>query len=580
MTVIPETEVRLLSNVPLSNDYEHQRTFASLGDQETYFLGKVSHTFLDFTYQREEVSIKVPKGYDSLYNTNYLMYKNKDYSSKWFYAFITRKEYVNPNTTRIYFEIDVYQTWQFDLQFKPSFVVREHRNRWNADGSPVVHTVDEGLDYGSEYETAQVIHHTPYPDNIVFMVIVAKEVMHGGSTTAGKITPMTNATPQPLAYYVHPISLNGGSPQTTIDGTSISISTAFDVLRAMYTQTGAVNNIVNIYITDYIGVNLTYSNGVLSFPSSWFDHATVQDDTTSVNTIYLKSASKYVDKVDNLGNKYDGFDTVSESKLLMHPYTVTILTDLKGNVQEIKPEYIEGDGLSIRTKGSMGTSNKLSYSVENYLGKSGTTVLENAIINQSANDIPIVTELLSAYLQGNRNQLDNQKNSIVANSVANLFGNALGTLGSAMARNPVGAVGGLAGMATGTMNSYFQLEGMIAKKQDLSAVPPQLSSMGGNTAFDYGNDVRGLYIIKKQITANARKRLEDFFKMYGYKINELKVPNLKTRFHFNFVQTVGANIQGNIPHDDLQRLKGIFNNGVTLWHGDFVGDYSLANGER
>jgi hypothetical protein len=67
--------------------------------------------------------------------------------------------------------------------------------------------------------------------------------------------------------------------------------------------------------------------------------------------------------------------------------------------------------------------------------------------------------------------------------------------------------------------------------------------------------------------------------MYGYKLNEVKTPNLRSRQHFNFIQTVGANIQGNIPGDDIEKLKNIFNNGITLWHGDYVGDYTKSNGE-
>jgi hypothetical protein len=350
-------------------------------------------------------------------------------------------------------------------------------------------------------------------------------------------------------------------------------------MKGMYTLEGAVNNIVNIYITDYIGFHLNYSGGVLEFPYSRFEPVTIQDDSDGVQTYYLKNADSYIDKVDSLGSKYDGFNSVSESKLLMHPYTVTVLTDLKGNHQEIKNEYINGSSLSIRTKGSMGTSNKVSYNVENYLGQSGATVLENSIINQSANDVPIVTELLSAYLQGNRNQLQNQTNQIAFNSVTGTVGSAMGAIGQALARNPVGAVAGIGSIGQNMGSSYFQLQGMVAKKQDLSTIPPQLSQMGGNTSFDFGNGVRGLFVIKKQITGEYRKKLTDFFKMFGYKINEVGNPAFKTRQHFNYIKTVGANIVGDIPQTDLEIIRSIFNNGVTLWHGDWVGDYSLPNGE-
>lgn len=56
------------------------------------------------------------------------MYQNEAYSDKWFYAFITKMEYVNNNMTRIEIATDVWQTWQFDITFKESFIEREMIN--------------------------------------------------------------------------------------------------------------------------------------------------------------------------------------------------------------------------------------------------------------------------------------------------------------------------------------------------------------------------------------------------------------------------------------------------------------------
>lgn len=68
------------------------------------------------------------------------------------------------------------------------------------------------------------------------------------------------------------------------------------------------------------------------------------------------------------------------------------------------------------------------------------------------------------------------------------------------------------------------------------------------------------------------------FLCFGYQTNELKVPNLNNRPKWNYVKTAGANILGNIPQEDLETIKSIFNNGVTLWHdtSHFL-DYSQTN---
>ena len=578
MLVTPETEVRLLNNVPLNNTYEHQMTFTSKTNQANYFLSKSNqqNTFTDFTYVKEDGSVKVPRGRDTLYSCNYLMFKNKDFTDKWFYGFITKLEYVNPETTKVHFELDVFQTWQFDFEFRTSYVVREHTRRWNPDGSPVINTIDEGLDYGTDYETVKVEHFQPYK-NIFFLVIVTKSAMHysGGESFVNKINPTRNGLPQPLNYYIHPFKLDGSRPNVVVGGSSYDMSNILEVLEGLFTQEGAVDNVVSIYVTEFFE-NIAYSEGTdtLTFATNQYVRCSVADDNNrTINTIHVKDVGSYRSTFATIGEKYDGYHEVSESKLLMHPYTSLVLDDFKGNRVELKNEYINSNFIKLRFLGSLGTSNKVTYNVMNYLHESNNPVigLENALINNNPNDLPILADMLSAYLQGNRNSIENQKNSIVFNAMMGTVGGAV--IGGGVPGAMLGTVGGLA-------TSYYQIEGLNAKKKDIMNTPPQMAKLGGNTAFDYGNGISGVYIVKKQITAEYRKRLGDFFKMFGYKVNELKVPNLRSRQHFNYIKTEGANLTGNVPQEDLGVIKRMFDNGVTLWHGDYVGDYSRSNGER
>ena len=66
--------------------------------------------------------------------------------------------------------------------------------------------------------------------------------------------------------------------------------------------------------------------------------------------------------------------------------------------------------------------------------------------------------------------------------------------------------------------------------------------------------------------------------MYGYSTNTLKIPNLNNRPNWNYIKTIGINIVADIPQEDLQTIKNIFDNGVTLWHKPttFL-DYSQNN---
>jgi hypothetical protein len=74
------------------------------------------------------------------------------------------------------------------------------------------------------------------------------------------------------------------------------------------------------------------------------------------------------------------------------------------------------------------------------------------------------------------------------------------------------------------------------------------------------------YFAHMTIKAQAAKRIDDYFTMFGYKVNALKVPELHSRSNWNYIQTIDVNIDGAIPADDMKKLKSIYNNGVTLWH--------------
>ena len=72
------------------------------------------------------------------------MFKNTGFSNKWFYAFITEIEFVNQNSCLVHYELDVFQTWYFEINYLSSFIVREHVT----DDSVGLHTIPENLEKG------------------------------------------------------------------------------------------------------------------------------------------------------------------------------------------------------------------------------------------------------------------------------------------------------------------------------------------------------------------------------------------------------------------------------------------------
>lgn len=124
MALQPQTNLRLLK-LPFTIDNKNQLTFSTLNDQTTYFLG-LTHLEIDnISYQRKDSIIRYPAHIDSIIEYNYCMYQNENYGNKYFYAFITGMRYINDGMTEIQILTDTFQTWQFDINFKESFVERE-----------------------------------------------------------------------------------------------------------------------------------------------------------------------------------------------------------------------------------------------------------------------------------------------------------------------------------------------------------------------------------------------------------------------------------------------------------------------
>lgn len=590
MAVVPVsgTNIRLLSGVPFTNDYKHSRWFDTKAAQTAYFQARtVVHAMQQANFQRDkdQTYIRVDASIDELRQVDYMMFQNASYNTKWFYAFVTRLQYVRKEVTYVHFQLDALQTWMFDFEIKPSFVVREHCPLWNSDGSPVINTIDEGLDYGTEYDNVGTYHYTPI-GGYKWLVIVAKQPIHGD---AANVKPTVIGTPQPLSYYITPFKDNNTTPLVILSsgGDGLPITSPTELLENIYKVETAVNNIVSIYVTDYTGIPFTYASGastqtddVLTYAGDGeITNVSIGDGQTSLYTLYVGKALNFEPLHATIyEDKYSAFTKPTESKLLMYPYCQIVMDDFKGNRTVYKPEYINSQNLYINVKGSLGTSNKVSYNLPNYNhsnsdGQAEYTSNETALINTNPCDVPVITDYLAAYLQGNRNSIENQKASILWNGAFSAIGSIAGGVGGGL---PGAAAAGI-NTVSGGGNTVLQMQSIEAKQKDIDNMPPQIAKMGSNTAYDFGNNYNGVFFIKKQIKPEYQKILGDFFNMYGYKVNRVKTPNLHTRQNWNYVQTLDCNVSGNFNSEDLGEIASIFDNGITLWHTNDVGNYALTN---
>ena len=76
------------------------------------------------------------------------------------------------------------------------------------------------------------------------------------------------------------------------------------------------------------------------------------------------------------------------------------------------------------------------------------------------------------------------------------------------------------------------------------------------------------------------KRIDDYFSRFGYKLDEVTMPNITGRKYWNYVE-IGANEEigyGEVPTKFMDTINNACRRGVTIWHNHAnVGNYSLNN---
>lgn len=132
------TTVELIAAVPFNGTTE-QILFKNKAEQDRYFTGRVlrivnvngtysSVGFSGGSYQRYNYVIRLNVNKESVYDSaNYLRFRNNN-SHKWIYAYISDMHWNNSNECDIFFYIDSWQTYMFDIWWKPSFVENETTN--------------------------------------------------------------------------------------------------------------------------------------------------------------------------------------------------------------------------------------------------------------------------------------------------------------------------------------------------------------------------------------------------------------------------------------------------------------------
>ena len=565
MAVIePNSEIYLIK-CPIELDNLNQLSFANATTQHTYFNGLPKLILEGATFQRKDGTIRWPGSMEDILEYNYCMYRNKSHGNKWFYAFIENMEYISDSMTAIKIKTDVWQTWQFSINWKRSFVEREHVS----DDTFGLHTLEEGLNPGEYF--AQAVADYNYTSGALCVAVQCSDLpddvldheLDGPGDTIRHRSRIYNGIPNGLYMLVFAggitnpdytelyESLNGFLKWMDSDGKGEGVV-------AMYIMPAS-------FISSYLTNPPTYfekSNGTQGFS------AYVLDQTTS--PFDLGSRTMYKNP------HFQGYYP-KNNKCLCYPYNYLLISNNGGNDFVYHWEdFVES--------GTIGTAKFKAYGVlsQGCDIKFVPTNYKNTLNNDgyiwsiNGQKLPIVSWKSDYYLNWQASHGWNAVN----NSIEHLEKRQSPEYKSA---NNVSGIESVGNLLTDMGNYVGKFLGAIHETisgQDYQAqiTPDQAKGNAGTGDLNFS---MGKACFTTYFMCCKREKIEiidQYFSMYGYLVNSVKIPNITGRTNWNYVKTIGCNITGDIPQADLQEIKAIFNNGTTIWHNPstFL-DYSQNN---
>lgn len=518
--ITPQTELRLLK-CPIESDNRNQLTFSNATTQYNYFNSLPKLEVDNFTYQRKDSTIRYPAHVDSIISYNYVMYQNEAYTNKWFYAFITNMEYVNDNMTLITIKTDTFQTWQFDMIWKRSFIEREHVNSDNLGE----HTVPEGLETGAY----KVYAHLTDSYNDIYSIITHSTVHPDNYADINGINFYDNVpTPGVLCRWDTASSVHPGNRLATF---------------LNWVNSGHEGALISMFIAP---------QWLLGEPQGGTG-IDIQKDTPA------PSVTMGISRISSL----DGY-TPKNKKLLCYPYCYIGLSNGIGQYNVYKQERwaLENNEMKVTMRGVITPGCSIRAYPQNYNGD-GVGADESITIGK----FPMLgwtSDLYTNWLTQNGVNLGLKGVGAITGIVG----------GTAMIASGAGAPVGVSMIASG----LGMVTDSVKEVYQHSLVPDSIE--GSLNSGDVTSAVHGLrlHCYRVGITEEYAKIIDNYFTMYGYKVNTLKIPNITGRTNWNYVKTIGANIEGDIPENDLNEIKSMFNSGVTLWHNASTYlDYSQSN---
>lgn len=559
-------------------------------------------TFTSSTYVRPERGwFDIDAYAPSIKYANYGMFDNPD--DRRYYFDIRGVEYVNENVTRVHFSVDLLATYMFDYARTSQRVLREHVNDDSVGANIQPEPVGTGeltVDWqtrtsSSQDGMGQSSYNFDLREPCIF--IFAGDQSDGNKVYAGVL----DGTVEGACCWAAPLAIQENGEYFTGGFT--------DWLWSMNRNNKA----------ESIVAMTNFPLALANIP---------QSGLYEVTPLFGDSGEHFTTKrisfhVHDIPTTVDGY-TPRNNKLLTYPYCFMRATNYKGQYRDYRYEFFgpaaEYSAPAFQIKGSpdpagdiwaipinyngaaaenpefaitMGGIPQVSWpfnSYENWLAGNAGSLAMN-MLSAATMFIPGIGAIRTA---GVASKLAGAVSSATRSAVTragsrSLFDPAVTAAGASVASDLTGYAGmtRLAGQAM-LGSGAAQLANTASTLYDQSNVPDAVRGQA-TSAATAGVGAYGFSFLGMCVREDFAKSIDDFFQVYGYAVNENKVPNETGRKNYNFVQTENAAFRANsnalntmgVPASAMAAINAMYDEGIWFWHdpataGDFTDDNPIV----
>lgn len=571
--IVPNSDVYILKNVPLEPSFDHTIWFDSPEQQATAFTTYALAFYFDkVSYQRyPRPYITLDKTADELFDCNYMMFRNTAYGTKWFYAFITQVEYISNTTSRIYYSIDPMQTYLFDVNVGQCFVEREHA---------MTDAIGDNLNPES-FELGEYVYDADYFPNIflksnyVICILATwkarykdnKWVIEDAST--GGVGGVDSGIYTGLTKNLFEYDL--ASPRACVENANAVIKAA--------TAANKADGIVSITM----------------YPKFFMNWSITGDLATGL-------VPDTVDSIPAFTGTFDGYKP-KNNKLYTAPFCGVYVDNLQGNAANYAYEYFTDRKPTFNIVGAVNGNLECASIPINYKGL--PTNFQESLVMGGFPQCAWNVDTFKAWIAQNKyaiaagvatTAIDTVKQVALAATGVGMAGEVAGmsaAMTGAGSAQTIQAVGQYANAYQNMQNASYNAQGdvlnktinLVAQVKTASTQPNHARGQQSSSVF-CAMGYQGFHYMPYRIQGQFARIIDDFFSMFGYKTNRVKVPNRNGRKAWNYVKTCGCTLTGSAPADVTAALVQIYDRGITFWRcidlsagNPFtrVGNYSLDN---